>query len=213
MWVRAAIGTTAFPPNPWLDLGAADYCAVFGGGPGTVSLGAGVRANRLTFRTGGYTLQSGVLTLIGIEPTISTADGVGATLASVIAGTEGMAKTGAGTLTIVGMNTYSGGTTVKEGTLATGASGTLGAGNLVVAKGAVCQLNNPRGALAATAQVTLIGDGKLNIGSGVTERVAGLTVDGKAMAPGDYRAATHPALIAGAGLLTVTGGASQEQKQ
>ena len=41
-----------------------------------------------------------------------------ATLNGVLSGTGGFAKTGAGTLTLTGANTYSGGTTVNDGTLA-----------------------------------------------------------------------------------------------
>ena len=191
--------------SKWLDLGARDYAAVFGGIPGTVTLGNGVNANRLTIRSDGYTLQGGTLSLTGIEPMISTTHGVKATVASIIAGTDGMIKAGTGTLTLTSTNTYSGGTKVIAGTLAVSTSATLGTGDLTVASGAICELENPNGALADTARVFLSGKCKLNIAAGVLEKVAALTINGAAQPPGQYSAATHSTIIAGAGVLSVVG--------
>ena len=157
----------------WLDLGASDYAAVFSGKSGTVTVGNGVNANRLTFRGDGYTLQGGTITLTGIEPTISTVENVKATLAATLTGTDGLSKTGAGTLTLTNANSYSGGTQVNAGILVVGTSGTLGTGDLTLADGAVCQLENPKGSLAASARIVLSGKCKLHIGTGVTEKVAG----------------------------------------
>ncbi len=63
--------------------------AVFAGTAGTVTLGAPITANKLTFNTAGYIFNGGTLTLAGATPTI-----VGtATINSVIAGTAGLTKT------------------------------------------------------------------------------------------------------------------------
>lgn len=48
------------------------------------------------------------------------------TLASAIGGTGGLTKAGTGTLTLTGVNTYSGGTVISVGTLQVGAGGTIG---------------------------------------------------------------------------------------
>lgn len=85
--------------------------AVFGGG--TAGTGAGtagivtvgsVLANGITFNTpnaGSYTLSGGTLTLDGASPTI-TVNSSTAAISSVLAGTVGMTKAGAGTLTLSG---------------------------------------------------------------------------------------------------------------
>ncbi len=200
-------------PAKWLDFGGADYAAVFGGKPGTVTVAGKINVNRIAFAAGGYTLGGDALTLTGIAPTVTVPGAMAATIECAIAGTAGLEKAGPGALTLAAANTYGGGTTVSAGILTAGGAGTLGTGNLTVANGAVCQLNNPGGALAPTAQVILIGNGRLNIGSGVTEKVAGLTVNGTALPPGNYRAVTHPRFIAGAGVLTVAGGTSTERKK
>jgi fibronectin-binding autotransporter adhesin len=69
--------------------------------------------------------------------TIQAEDAVGVahniTLKGVLSGSAGLTKTGAGTLIASGTNTYSGGTTITEGTLQIGIGGTsgiLGAGNV-----------------------------------------------------------------------------------
>lgn len=58
----------------WLDLGAEDHLAVFSGKGGSIDVAAPVRANRLVFRTGGYTLRGQALQLTGVKPGIHLAD-------------------------------------------------------------------------------------------------------------------------------------------
>jgi len=97
-----------------------DHAAVFGGTAGTVSVGpSGVTASGLTFDVTGYTVQSNIVTLAGTTPTISvtTADH-SAIISSTLAGSNGLTKSGAGTLTLTGGNTYTGTTSVNSGTLA-----------------------------------------------------------------------------------------------
>jgi autotransporter-associated beta strand protein len=87
----------------------------------TVSSGVNVAAG-MTFSTDGYTLAESTITLTGgnaASNTITTATSVGATIASQLAGSGGMTKAGAGTLTFGGSaaNTLTGTTTVSAGTL------------------------------------------------------------------------------------------------
>ena len=123
----------------WPNTGT-DNDAIFANTAGTVTL-AGVTANDLTFSTTGYLIQSNTLTLNGTTPTITTDPGVSATISSVVSGAAGLVKSGSGTLTLSGINNYSGGTSVNAGkltldlsarsggmdvgTFAIGASGTL----------------------------------------------------------------------------------------
>jgi autotransporter-associated beta strand protein len=65
----------------WRDYGADDYCAVFSGKAGKVTLLKSVRINRLEFHADGYELRGESLALSGEKPAIYLADRVKATLA------------------------------------------------------------------------------------------------------------------------------------
>jgi len=78
--------------------------AVFEGTAGTVTLGTGITAAGLTFDVDGYTLTSDTLTLAG-TPTVTTAAGATATIASVVGGTNGLTTAGDGTLVLSASNT------------------------------------------------------------------------------------------------------------
>ena len=97
----------------WPNSGT-DNDALFGGVAGTVTLST-VTANDLTFTTNGYTLADGTLILNGSAPTIATNVGVSVTISSILAGSSGLTKTGAGTLVLTGTNSYTGTTTISPG--------------------------------------------------------------------------------------------------
>ncbi len=124
-WDAGAVARVA-----WIN--ANNDFANFGGTAGTVTLATPVSANRLIFATTGYILGSAsanTLSLTGPSPQISMATGITATINSVVAGTGGFTKTGAGnvilapsstapaTVTLTGNNTISGAITVSEGEL------------------------------------------------------------------------------------------------
>jgi autotransporter-associated beta strand protein len=75
-------------------------------------------------------------------------------------GTWALVKTGAGTLTLSGANTYTGGTTVQEGILHAGVANVFGSGGLTVAAGATAALNGFDQALGAIS-----GGGNITLGS------------------------------------------------
>ncbi len=95
----------------------------FGNTAGTVTVSNGVNvAAGMTFSTDGYTVTNSTITMTGADAasnTITTAASVGATISSQLAGSGGMTKAGAGTLTFGGSaaNTLTGTTTVSAGTL------------------------------------------------------------------------------------------------
>jgi len=102
--------------------------AVFGAtGVGTVTVsGTQTLADSLTaldFDAVGYKLMGGTLSLPGNSGFNVNAD---AEIASVITGTGNLIKSGAGTLTLTGNNTYYGATAVNAGTLQLGNGGNLG---------------------------------------------------------------------------------------
>jgi len=100
-------------------------------------------------------------------------------------GGGGLVKSGAGTLTLTGANTYSGGTTVTAGTLALGSA-----------------------FLADTATVTIASGAQLQLDHGDTDDVAGLVINGSPLPAGTYDALSHPGIISGSGKLRVTGTAA-----
>ncbi len=127
--------------------------AIFGGTSGTVTLdgtAGAVQATGLQFASDGYRLNGDALTLVAdaghaAPVEIRVGDGSGAssawtaTLDNVLAGSDGLKKTGAGTLVLNGSNTYSGGTTVAAGKLSVGSDHNLGntAGALTLDGGTV----------------------------------------------------------------------------
>nr|WP_286167671.1 autotransporter outer membrane beta-barrel domain-containing protein [Ochrobactrum sp. 3-3] len=121
-----------------------DY-AQFGGTKGhqvTVDDSADdLTAQGLVFSTDGYVLSGDYIILEGSkDPTIRVGDGsaagagMTATIASELRGNQGMSKIDYGTLVLTGTNTYTGGTTVNQGTLQLGAGGNSGSilGDVVV---------------------------------------------------------------------------------
>jgi autotransporter-associated beta strand protein len=107
-WSTAAAGGESIA---WSDA----ETAVFGGEAGTVTVAPGIVANALVFNTTGYTLEGSAIGLDG--GSVTTAGGVEAILESAISGSNGISKLGDGTLILAGANTYTGTTTVAEGTL------------------------------------------------------------------------------------------------
>jgi fibronectin-binding autotransporter adhesin len=112
-WDSAAtLGTSLV----WPSSSSGNDDAIFGGTAGTIVIDAGgVTANSLTFNIGGYTLGGGAITLDGTTPGITTAGDT--TISSVIAGSAGLLKSGAASLTLSAANTYTGATTLAGGTL------------------------------------------------------------------------------------------------
>ncbi|CAA2110469.1 autotransporter outer membrane beta-barrel domain-containing protein [Variovorax paradoxus] len=120
-----ATGSVTAPMQP------AGGFAVFGGAPGTVTIdnGAGaVRAGGMQFASDGYRLTGDALTLAAdvthvVPVEVRVGDGSAAsanwtaTIANVLTGSDGLNKTGAGTLVLTGVNIYTGGTTVTAGVL------------------------------------------------------------------------------------------------
>ncbi len=119
------------------------------------------------------------------------------TLASPIDGPGGLSKAGTGTVTLAAANTYAGGTSLSAGTLATTASGTLGA---------------PDGAL-------LVSGGRLDLG-GTTQSVGLVRLTGGTIGNGTLRGSVYdvqsgaveaaltgpaPLVKTGAGTVTLSG--------
>lgn len=130
-------------------------------------------------------------------------DGHAIALSGVISGAGGLAKTGAGTLTLGGANTYLGATAINAGTLALGANQALPAASTVtLAAGATLDLDVYTATVAAYS-----GSGTLALAlqTGTTN----LAVAGAASLSGGYlRATFSPRLITAGEQFTVLTAAS-----
>lgn len=131
--------------------------AIFAGNTGTVTLGANITFGGLTFETANYTIAPNAGNTFTLNPAtsavITTNDN--ATISATIAGTGSLIKEGTASLFLTNSlpNTYSGGTTINNGTIRVGANNALGSGPVVVgggvsneANGGALQFNNTFGA-------------------------------------------------------------------
>ncbi|PZQ82369.1 MAG: hypothetical protein DI549_11425, partial [Ancylobacter novellus] len=131
-----------------------DGFAVFAGTSGTVTVddSAGAVATAgMQFAVDGYVVEGDPITLAAPsgQTQIRVGNGRGesagftATIASELKGSTGMEKTDLGTLILTGNNSYTGGTTVTQGTLQIGNGGSTGAilGDVSVAGGATLAFN------------------------------------------------------------------------
>ncbi|RDI25847.1 autotransporter-associated beta strand protein, partial [Pseudacidovorax intermedius] len=124
--------------------------AKFGGtSAGTVTVSGTQSMGGLTFNTTGYTLSGGTLTGAASSNVLTAASGVSASISSVLSGSTAFEKQGAGTITLTGTNTFSGGLSVKAGVLNSSAQLSALGGSVSVDNGATLGLSNPTAAQIA----------------------------------------------------------------
>jgi len=179
--------------------------AIFGASGGTVTVGT-VTASALRFDTAGYALTGGTIALTGAGQVTANQD---ATVNSTVASVAGLTKRGAATLTVSGDNTYSGPTTVYEGTLLvsnTAGSGT-GTGSVTVKTGGTLGGGGTiAGAVTANAGGTIAPGGSagtLNVGTVAIP--SSVTMDAGAIYNWEFDG-TRGDLVAVQGDLTLTAG-------
>jgi autotransporter-associated beta strand protein len=181
--------------------------AAFGAtGVGSVNLGPGITADSLTFDTAGYTLAGGTLGLSGTSAITANAD---VTITSALAGSQGLAVYGTATLTLAGSNTYSGATTVNQGTLAIG--GAPGTASLAVAPGAALAVagTGTVGQLTLAGTLAMAAGSYLNLDLGGSGAGDCIHLTGSYVAPAGAVKINVNALAGfGAGTYTVLTGAS-----
>lgn len=202
--------TSTFWTGPVAWSNATPDDAVFGGtgGPGTftVTLGEAITAGFLQFDTNAYTIdtstfgltlnsgitanedatiQSGVggSMILGGNNAWNVADSKTLTLASDINGTGfGITKSGAGSLTLSGANSFDGGVSLDAGILNINSASALGTGTLVVnggvidntSGGAIVNVNNNVQTWAG--DFTFTGSNDLDLGTGAVTLSADRTV-------------------------------------
>lgn len=127
--------------------------AIFGAtGPRAVTVDGSITASRLQFDAPNYVINGGTISLSPQRVVVAHQD---ATIGSVLAGSNGLMKSGPATMTLTGANTYTGATFIEDGTLSFSGSGSLsGTGELIMGWG-----NFTRSALLVNT------DGLVNFGS------------------------------------------------
>ncbi|MDY0167751.1 MAG: LamG-like jellyroll fold domain-containing protein, partial [Thermoguttaceae bacterium] len=126
-WVDTADNNTRYTWNSELVGGV----AIFVGIAGTVTISDPVDVAGITSQTSGHTISNGTVNLAASGCQFAATIG-SVTISSVLAGSGGFTKSGNGTLTLTGVNTYSGGTTIGGGTLTLSSQGSLGTGDVEV---------------------------------------------------------------------------------
>jgi autotransporter-associated beta strand protein len=157
--------------------------AVFTGTPGTVALGT-VSANSLAFKTTGYSVNAGTLTMIGASSAFDVAAGVTATISSAIAGSNTMVKLGAGTLVLSNTanvntaNTSGGGWRIEGGgTLQIRADGSLGAPLPDTARNTVTDLQLNQSTIQAGASFAVHINRRTKINTNSTTNLGDAIID------------------------------------
>lgn len=181
------------------------------GAAGVITLGAGISAVSLTFNapgSGAYTLTGGTLDLTSGNIVANAS----ATIESVLNGTAGLNKSGAGTLTLAGgsANTFTGVTTVSAGTLTLNktAGVTAVTGNILVNGGTLTLLANNQ---VADNSDLVISSGTVTFG-GRTETIKSISMTGGTFSTGNSGGATsvvtvsNGVSIGGTAKLTVNSG-------
>ncbi len=109
----------------------------FGGTAGTVAIASAINFDQMGFVTTGYVL--GGAGSLNVNNSAINVNGNTATINTQIAGINGLAKNGTGTLILNGNNSFTGGLAVNAGTVRVGSSTALGAGSVSLAAGTTLQ--------------------------------------------------------------------------
>ena len=121
--------------------------------------------------TGGSTLNMGTgAVTLSADRTVTVSAGTFA-VGGVIGGTYSLVKAGAGTLTLSGANTYSGGLAITAGQVNLNHSAAAGTGTLTISGGVIDNTSGSSNTLSNAAHIwngdfTFVGSDNLNTGSG-----------------------------------------------
>jgi autotransporter-associated beta strand protein len=128
----------------------------------------------------------------------------GAQYSGAITGSGGLVKTGASFLTLNGSNSYTGGTTVSEGTIFVTGAGTLGnaSGAITISNTTSTATLDLRNAQTRTGTITMIGQGA-RLASGDVNNPGSVINNGSALEMGGGQITVS---VSGTGGLNVTGG-------
>jgi fibronectin-binding autotransporter adhesin len=138
IWNTSSTNWTGVSGTPWdLSNGLTNTAIFSSGANATVSGGINIYVNKIVFSANTSLLYTSppeaVITLAGANATIDAAAGTSSTIKTVLAGTNGLIKTGSGTVTLepgdgFWQNTFSGDITINGGNLVSIRSASLGDG-------------------------------------------------------------------------------------
>jgi fibronectin-binding autotransporter adhesin len=187
----------------------------------TVNAGTLALQNANALGSGNLTVNGGTLDLGVNNLTAANLGGTGGTIAlgantltasmtsggqfnGTISGSGGLVKTGANYLTLAGSNSYTGGTTISDGTLFVSGSGTLGDafGAITISNTTSTATLDLRNAQTRTGTITMIGQGA-RLASGDVNNPGSLINNGSALEMGGGQITVS---VSGTGGLNVTGG-------
>jgi outer membrane autotransporter protein len=223
--ILALTGTSTYAGGTTVTDGLINFASLSNLGTGNITLNGG----GLQWATGNTVDVSGRLNPLGANGAIFDTNGNNVTFNTALSGGE-LIKQGAGTLTLVADNTYTGGTIINAGTLQLGNGGTTGSivgdvtddAALVVDKsgavtlpgvisgsGTLTQMGSGTTILTADNTYTggtTISAGTLQLGNGgTTGSIVGDVTDNAALAIDNSGTVTLPGVIAGSGTLTQMG--------
>ncbi|WP_395736830.1 autotransporter-associated beta strand repeat-containing protein [Prosthecobacter sp.] len=128
---------------PWTNATSPYDTAIFAGAGGTVTLSGGINVGSLIFKTDGYTLTGDTLNL-GAPATTYVQGYSHTVIDSAITGTNGLSKTGDGTLVLGnGGNSFSGDVSIQQGQLVITSGQQLGTGTTAISITGIAQSGNP----------------------------------------------------------------------
>jgi fibronectin-binding autotransporter adhesin len=132
------------------------------------------------------------------------------TLRGIVSGAGSLLKTGVGTLTLTGLNTYGGDTVVSNGVVVVSGAGRLGTSQSVVVKNGASLDLQVGWALDDQARLNVENGGHVNLTDGVNETVSELYLGGRLMYQGTWGSSASQALnkddtyFTGAGVVTMS---------
>ena len=173
-WDTSSDNWTGVTGTPWDSTNGSGNSAIFSSGANaTISGGSNVYVNNITFNANTTLLYTSppeaVVTLAGANATINAATGTTSTINIILAGTDGLIKTGAGTVNLDPgngwwSNTFSGPITINGGKLVSIWAGSLGDG---------------------AGAITINSGGTLNVDWNTVTRTGLVTVDAGTLQTGD----------------------------
>ena len=191
--------------------------AIFGGTSGVVTLGGPISAGGLRFNSNGYTLTGSTLTLAGAASLYAEL-GESVTISSLLDGTAGLTKIGGGAVRLAAGNTYTGVTTISNGSLIITDQSALGAStdaiivtesNPVIGStatlgfwGGSLVLDGTAAGFTISRDLTLQGGGPINSRSGALQSFGNNTLSGAVSMSADPVTQRSTRIISSTGLLT-----------
>ncbi|TWB03145.1 autotransporter outer membrane beta-barrel domain-containing protein, partial [Gluconacetobacter diazotrophicus] len=180
----AGAGTGTLAGTLTLSNAADSFAGTLGGSGGLTIAGGSETLTGANTYTGGTTIRAGALTGTttsfgsgaivdnGIFNLAQNSDGV---LTNTVSGSGILTKSGAGNVTLAGVNSYAGGTLLRSGTLTLTNASALGTGALNMAENTTLVLAGSN--LALGNAIVLNGDPTVQVDSG-TDSLTGTLVDG-----------------------------------